>query len=1446
MVFAGFFISSARYVAITVESPPPPGAVFVTGNFDVSGATLMYKDQLVVTPTDIEFKTDGTKLFVAIEGSTSIYEYYISNAWDLTTLSADATTSLSVSNMTQVNSIDFNRNGTKLYACGSGNVAEFSMTSAYDLTTASSQSTLDINVYSGSTIYGACFSNSESNNYLHFTSSNINHVNTISTIKIEEPLSGSTFVGRSANVVPLINTVVAPDLHTTRTLEVSGGGTRFYQIYRNTDLSNVNVIEFKLGTPHDASTLTSATQIEDYYDLADQTGGTFLYDTTNSLKIKPDGSEMFLSGTNFFVTELSTSTTGNTPLGHSRDLTYVTVGASGGNGSLFIYKYNESNETFGLDQSISTIDGNLLYQGQARMSNDGTLLIASFPGGHYSTINQYNGSTWSTLFKTTTNSRIGEAGIDLSTSENLVVINDGSHNKFHSISNIAGTWTLTTYTIPGTNKPSSVSITDESVLAIGEQIGRYVYLYSNVNGTWTLDDTIVSPDTGYTNYAAAGATELNGNSTVLVVGAYLYSSSKGRVYVYEKSGGSWSLSHTIDSPTGTAEAFGSNTSINESGTRIAVGAYSYSSNKGRVYVFDKLGNTWTLTNTIDTPTSAKIFGVQLQLSWDGNRLAARETSTIRYYTSPQNTQTYSLDVPTPYIHLTGNTSNTWDILAGNYNVDRSGTSEDFYRTDERIKTDTHSIECFGGNPKLDDFSITEIDGNKNYFTACGWVNSSGSNFGYITLFSTENFEISSSGDTGFLFAIAVSTRTVMIWKFGGSYSMYQTVSTLTSTTDELYNKWWHIAVCIPVAAYTTDTPVIFVNGEEYTTARFTAYSPWNTGGSYSSGQDIFLGKYNRLGTPYTVYIDDFRWYNKKIDSKIIKKIYLDSLAPHRAPAFHLTFEDNTGADILPSGASLGGTSLSTLQSNTVTYQGDYVGDITDSTSNVQIQNWSTFYAPFSFSMWLYLIPNSTGYKTILITSGYYTASKGIWYTIGYSNSTQPYQIAMFISDGSSINLQEISPAVHYLDYRWSHHTMSWDGSTVRIYVDGQLTHSGTNTQSMGAIGQDINLFQYLHDGPYSGNNSSLSGYVDDIRIYDYVLDPQEVEYLYTSSMVHTDQSFYLSYDQSNVYDYYDGSIDVAATGAGQYNQDPGSKIGTHSGEYPQGTTGTVVPTWSGLSSATVLTFSVWVFPTVLTGTHTLFATENFGSGSTGIGAQQLVTSMGNLQVRLLTRVSSSDRYRYVNLTSVSNYINKWTHFVFVYSSVSSASKIFVNGAEQTLTASSTWSFSGVPVGDDLRIGNYNGTSTNEFSGALDDFRFFKRELNTQEVSAMYREYTQSRIYTINVINDIPPPQSILFIEGRGGYWENGAGNYSGGQGLYYGLYSTTAAEYTYNLIYTATNNALVNFPNTSYWIKYNRTTSQWEDYGSLEPYTITVQNTNEIYLQGNGGLNLGTFIDPFY
>lgn len=967
MVFAGFFISSARYVSLTVEEPtPPPDAVFVTGDFDVSGATLLYQDQLLVTPTDIEFKTDGTKLFVSLEGSTSIYEYSLSSPWDLTTISSEATSSLSVSSMTQIQTIDFNRNGIRLYACGSGKVAEFSLSSAYDLSTAGSQSTLDISAYSGQTIYGACFSNSVANNYLHFTSSATGYVNTISTIEIESPLSSSVFLGRSANVVPFISNVVASDLHTTRTLDVSGGGSRFYQIYRNTDFSNVFIVEFKLGTPHDASTLTSATQVEDYYKISEQLNISF--DAVDSLKLKPDGSEIFV--------------------------------------------------------------------------------------------------------------------------------------------------------------------------------------------------------------------------------------------------------------------YGSNSSTN--------------------------------SNVVNT---------------------------------------YTLDIPTPVLYISGEKSNTYDILGTSEDVTATGTG-DFISVDTISKVGSNCLTFDNSTTSVVVPNFSEVDTLP--ISVGFWYQKTNYNTEDV-LFTTSGFNSSSGTTSGFSIHSQSTT---------GEFIQVECNSTDHTTSSIQSNNftWHHLFVTID----SSGSIEIYVNGTRDTS---TTASGWDLDSTnFATGQNLILGDDPTAATHFGGYLDDIRVFNVVIPEQIVKKIYLDGVAPVRSQAFHLTFED-TSADIIPAGASLGGTSLATIQSDTVVYQGTYSGDFTGATSCVYIQNWTTaFDGPFTFSMWIYQTSaGSSSFKSFGGLVGY--SSTGFrFYTYGNT-------IYVYVTGTQSVNYTYPQGVQN----KWIHvvfTSVTTDTDSFHtLYIDG-IKRSTNTTKTLYTVGQDI-IIGYVGAWRWDG-------YIDDYRIYDYAMNPSEVEYLYTTTVSHKNQIFYVSYDQSNVYEYHNGTEDVTATGSGTYIQDPGSKIGSHSGQYPYGTTGTLVPTWTGLTTATELTFSFWIFPKILTNYHVIFNTTGFASGTTGIGFELFKDGSGNLQFMIYTKVSSSFRFRYVSLTNADTYLNKWTHVGCTYTSSSTTSKIFINGVEQTLTASGTWSFSGVPSGDDLRIGNYNGNSQYEFNGSVDDFRVFSRALPGGEIQALYRQYTQSRIYTLDV------------------------------------------------------------------------------------------------------------------
>ena len=145
-----------------------------------------------------------------------------------------------------------------------------------------------------------------------------------------------------------------------------------------------------------------------------------------------------------------------------------------------------------------------------------------------------------------------------------------------------------------------------------------VYLFEKQNGTWiqTLKISENGGGAGKLNtelnaYDYFGsATSMSSDGTVLVVGANSTDNYKGAVYLFEKSGGSWSQTLKIFDKVGTAgageldisldtfDAFGGSASISSDGTLLAIGASGDDdggnrSNRGAVYLFEKSNGTWS-------------------------------------------------------------------------------------------------------------------------------------------------------------------------------------------------------------------------------------------------------------------------------------------------------------------------------------------------------------------------------------------------------------------------------------------------------------------------------------------------------------------------------------------------------------------------------------------------------------------------------------------------------------------------------------------------------------------------------------------------------------------------------------------------------------------------------------------------------------------------------------
>ena len=117
---------------------------------------------------------------------------------------------------------------------------------------------------------------------------------------------------------------------------------------------------------------------------------------------------------------------------------------------------------------------------------------------------------------------------------------------------------------------------------------------------------------------ASAATGINGNQ------ADNSASSAGAVYVYTRSGTSWSQQAYIKaSNTNAYDSFGSTIALSGDGSTLAVGADNSALGAGAVYVYTRSGTSWSQQAYIkaSNTNAGDNFGYSVALSGDGSTLA---------------------------------------------------------------------------------------------------------------------------------------------------------------------------------------------------------------------------------------------------------------------------------------------------------------------------------------------------------------------------------------------------------------------------------------------------------------------------------------------------------------------------------------------------------------------------------------------------------------------------------------------------------------------------------------------------------------------------------------------------------------------------------------------------------------------------------------------------------
>jgi hypothetical protein len=244
--------------------------------------------------TDFAFNSDGTKMYFVDISHDKIFQYSLSTAYDTSTASYDSVSVSTTSGITNFYDnypmgIEFKSDGTKMYILGGQNnvLYQFVLATAWDITSTSSFSSLTLSSSIGSVLYHCVrFKSDGTKMYIgHF-----NNVTLTSDMIYEYSLSTAWDVTTAST-----NAYGSPRIEVGTVGSIPGGfsfstdGTKlFVPFYSTTTASSNKVTQFNLSTAWDLDTDSTSTT------LTHSVSSSY----PKSTMINPDGTKLYVLADN--------------------------------------------------------------------------------------------------------------------------------------------------------------------------------------------------------------------------------------------------------------------------------------------------------------------------------------------------------------------------------------------------------------------------------------------------------------------------------------------------------------------------------------------------------------------------------------------------------------------------------------------------------------------------------------------------------------------------------------------------------------------------------------------------------------------------------------------------------------------------------------------------------------------------------------------------------------------------------------------------------------------------------------------------------------------------------------------------------------------------------------------------------------------------------------------
>ncbi len=526
-------------------------------------------------------------------------------------------------------------------------------------------------------------------------------------------------------------------------------------------------------------------------------------------------------------------------------------------------------------------------------------------------------------------------------------------------------------------------------------------------------------------------------------------------------------------------------------------------------------------------------------------------------------------------------------------------------------------------------------------------------------------------------------------------------NSLHSTASIPNNTWTHIA-CV----YNGSTIQVYINGQSSGSV--------NSTGSISTSTDALRIGHSKGTSNASNYfngdIDDVRIYNRSLSATEIAALY--NVGAQRVIVANKTglvgywsFNEGTSTTAgdfsgsVNNGTLTGSNGLPTWVNGKLgkALNFDKVDDYVSLTSDPVGTNIITA------CMWMYPIDSGEGSYGRLFDNGSFVVHLRL-------------SGAMTVVSGGGVGFTSGNNIFSY--NAWNHIcvTRQSNGSSV-VYVNGQVKASG-------ASGTPASGTSNLIIGNMANASRTFNGYIDEVRIYQKILDQNELTSLYNAkaTIINASQNNKVISGLVGLWSF--NGADMSGTTV--YDRSGQGNNGTMTNYGTAGTSSKVIGkvgqallfdgvddevsigSPSALALQNNLTVSAWVKRAVSGGTQTIVKRGNASSLTTANQLYQMrIDSTGELSF-------SSTGTTFTPSPAMTAPVNEWVHFACT---IDAANLIlcYKNGVVSGNSATKT---DGSPIDNTTLIGK-GGNGGNFFNGNIDEVRIYNKALSASEVKQLY-------------------------------------------------------------------------------------------------------------------------------